>query len=73
MILYAGPQRLGVGFMIHRNTLLLFWFLVFSSLISVNLGFASPGRHSAVLVRSESEAAFPIDVPGFLNRGSLLG
>jgi hypothetical protein len=25
------------------------------------------------LVRSQSEAAFPIEVPGFLNRGSLLG
>ncbi len=73
MILYACQQRLMGGFMIHRNTLLLFWFLVFSSSISATLGFASPGRHSAVLVRSESEAAFPIDVLGFLHRGSLLG
>jgi hypothetical protein len=73
MILYACQQRLMGGFMIHRNTLSLFWFLVFSSSISATLGFARPGRHSAVLVRSESEAAFPIDVPGFLNRGNLLG
>ena len=73
MILYAWQQRLSGGLMFHRNTLLLLWFLVVPSLLSAIPGFASPGRHSAVLVRSQSEAAFPIDVPGFLNRGSLLG
>jgi hypothetical protein len=67
MILYACQQRLGAGLMMRRNTLLLFWFLVFSSLISASLGFASPGRHIAVLVRSESKSAVHIDVPGFLN------
>jgi hypothetical protein len=65
MILYVRQQRLGGGLTIYRNTLLL-WFLVFPSLLST-LGFASSGRLIGVFIRFQSEAAFHLNVPGFLN------
>lgn len=66
MIFYAAQLRLGGGVMIFRNNLLLFWFLVFTVLVSAILGFASPRRYIAILLLTLGLGAFQVAVPGFL-------
>jgi hypothetical protein len=73
MILYSAQLRFGGGVFIHRNNLLLLWFLIFAVLISALARFGSPQRYIAVLVFfGLSLAAFHAAVPGLTSPSMLI-
>jgi hypothetical protein len=67
MIFYAAQLRIGGGVIFYRNNVLLFWFLVFTVLVSTILGFAGLQRYLAILILAASLAAFHVAVPSFLS------